>query len=165
MWTRLGAFPDYEIHEMGYVRRLSSGRPVSPSINQQGNPYVGLSRDKTQHKRSLALLVAMEFLDRPPNSRFDTPIHLNGDKTNCSSENLMWRPRYFAIKYHQQFWNGRRGFIVPVFEVNTGETFPSSWEAATKYGLIDREILEAAVNRTVCFPTGQHFRPIEDFTE
>lgn len=165
MWTQLGAFPDYEIHDTGHVRRLASGRPVAASINQQGNPYVGLSRDKEQHKRSLALLVAMTFLDRPPNSRFDTPIHLDGNKMNCSADNLMWRPRHFAIKYHQQFRNGKRGFIVPVYEVTSGETFPTSWEAAVKYGLIDHDILTAAINRTVCFPTGQHFRPVADFTE
>lgn len=165
MWTQLGSFPDYEIHDSGAVRRLRTGRPVAPSINQQGNLYVGLSRDKQQHKRSLALLVAMQFLDRPPNSRFDTPIHLDGDKKNCVADNLMWRPRHFAIKYHQQFWNGKRGFIVPVYEVNSGETFKTSWVAALKYGLIDHDILTAAINRTVVFPTGMHFRPIEDFTE
>lgn len=165
MWTQLGSFPDYEIHEAGAVRRLKSGRPVATPINQQGNPYVGLSRDGLQVKRSLALLVAIQFLDRPPNSKFDTPIHLDGDKRNCAADNLMWRPRHFAIKYHQQFWNGRRGFLVPIYEVNTGETFPTSWEAALKYGLIDREILTAAINRTVVFPTGQHFRPVDDFTE
>jgi|ERR1044072_927787 len=164
MWTVLGSFPEYEIHDAGAVRRLSSGRPVRASINQQGNLYVGLSRDGVQVKRSLALLVAIQFLDRPPNSRFDTPIHLDGDKTNCSADNLMWRPRHFAIKYHQQFHNGKRGFIVPVYEVNSGETFPTSWEAAVKYGLIDADILSAAINRTVVFPTGMHFRPIEDFT-
>lgn len=165
MWTTVVGFPDYEIHDSGVVRRLKSGREVSASINQQGNPYVGLSRDLVQYKRSLALLVAMSFLDRPPNTRFDTPIHLDGNKTNCSADNLMWRPRWFAIKYHQQFWNGKRGFIVPIYEVNTGETFPTSWEASLKYGLIDQEILVAAINRTVVFPTGMHFRPIEDFTE
>lgn len=165
MWTQVVGFSDYEIHDTGAVRRSKTHRPVAPSINQQGNLYVGLSRDLKQHKRSLALLVAMTYLDRPPNSRFDTPIHLDGDKMNCAADNLMWRPRHFAIKYHQQFHNGRRGFTVPVYEVNTGETFPTSWEAAIKYGLIDRDILTATINRTVCFPTGQHFRPIEDFTE
>lgn len=165
MWTKVVGFPDYEINDAGCVRRLKSGRPVAASLNQQGNPYVGLSREGTQLKRSLALLVAMTFLDRPPNSRFDTPIHLDGNKINCSADNLMWRPRHFAIKYHQQFHNGKRGFIIPVYEVNTGETFPTSWEAALKYGLIDQEILTAAINRTVVFPTGMHFRPIDDFTE
>ena len=165
MWKTVVGFSNYEIHDSGAVRRIDWQRPVKPTLNQQGNPMVGLSRDLKQHKRSLALLVAMTFLDRPPNSRFDTPIHLDGDKTNCSADNLMWRPRWFAIKYHQQFWNGKRGFIVPVYEVNSGETFPNSWEAALKYGLIDAEILSAAMNRTVVFPSGMHFRPINDFTE
>jgi len=165
MWKTVVGFSNYEIHDSGAVRRIDWQRPVKPTLNQQGNPMVGLSRDLKQHKRSLALLVAMTFLDRPPNSRFDTPIHLDGNKMNCSADNLMWRPRWFAIKYHQQFWNGKRGFIVPVYEVNSGETFPNSWEAALKYGLIDAEILSAAMNRTVVFPSGMHFRPINDFTE
>lgn len=165
MWTKLGAFPDYEIDPFGNVRRLKSGRPVAVTFNQQGVPMVGLSRDLKQHRRSLALMVATQFLDRPPNSRFDTPIHLDGDRSNCSAENLMWRPRWFAIKYHQQFHNNLRGFVVPVFEMETGETFKTSWEAALKYGLIDREILVANINRTVVFPTNQRFAPIDGFQE
>lgn len=165
MWKQISAFPDYEINDGGAVRRAHNHRPVSPAMNQQGNLYVGLSRDKTQYKRSLALLVAIEFLGVPVNDRFDTPIHVDGDKTNCAASNLMWRPRWFALAYHKQFYNGERGFIVPIVEVNTGEKFPTSWEAAITYGLIDKEIRIAAINRTVVFPTGQHFRPIDDFEE
>lgn len=165
MWVQVAGFPGYEINEAGDVRRAQNSRAVAVAFNQQGNPYVGLSRDGIQHKRSLALLVAMTFLGQPVNDRFDTPIHLNGEKRDCRTENLMWRPRHFAVKYHQQFFNGLRGFLVPVFDVATGETFPTSWEAATKYGLLDREILLAAVNRTVVFPTGQHFSPVDGFIE
>lgn len=165
MWVQVVGFPNYEINESGIVRRKLRERPVAVAFNQQGNPYVGLSRDGVQHKRSLALLVAITFLGQPVNERFDTPIHLNGVKKDCNSENLMWRPRHFAVAYHQQFYNGLRGFLVPVYDVATGETFPTSWEAATKYGLLDREILLAAVNRTVVFPTGQHFAPVDGFVD
>lgn len=165
MWNALPAFPDYELSDLGNVRRLKSGRPVRTVFNQFGLAMVGLSRDGVQYKRSLSLLVALMYLGPHPNPKFDTPIHLNGDRGDCSVDNLAWRPRHFAYMYHQQFHNNKRGFVVPVIEVNTREVFPNSWEAAMKYGLIDREIRDAAINRTVVFPTGQHFRPVDDFEE
>lgn len=165
MWKAIPAFPDYEINEVGDVRRIKTGRIVRPTVNQQGNAMIGLSRDGEQYKRSLALLVALAFLGEPVNYRFDTPIHVDGNKLNCRADNLMWRPRHFAVRYHRQFHNDERGFKVPIIEVNTREEFPTSWDAAVKYGLIDKEILISVINRTVVFPTGQCFRPIDDFEE
>lgn len=159
-WLRIYDFPEYAISTLGRVRNENTDRILALTINQQGIMQVGLTRDYKQFKRSVALLVAKHFLPPPNPTSFDTPIHLDGDRANCEVENLVWRPRWFAIKYHQQFENGERGFEVPIEDVATGEKFETSWDAATKFGLIDKEILVATLNRTYVWPTYQRFRVI-----
>lgn len=155
-------FHGYEVSSLGCIRNLKSQRLVRLSYNQSGLCKVGLiaSASGAQVTRSVAPLVASAFLSDPPNERFNTPINVNGDRTNNTVDNLMWRPRWFAVKYHAQFHNNRRGYSVPIVEVNTNEEFETSWEAAIKYGLIDLDIAIAMLNRTYVFPTGQEFRVI-----
>lgn len=157
-WITIDEFPNYEVNYEGRVLNKDSGHTLSPSVNQRGILQVGLMKQGVQHKRSVALLVAKAFLGEPDPPTFNSPIHLNGDKTDCHMDNLMWRPRWFAVKYHQQFTNGKRGFRTPVIEENSKMWFPSSWEAAIKFGLLDREIMLATLNRTYVWPTYQTFR-------
>lgn len=157
-WKPIEDFPGYSVCYDGKIRNDKFDRLMVTSTNQFGILQVGLMRDGRQYKRSVVLIVAREFLDPPTPPTFNTPIQLDGDRTNCHIQNLMWRPRWFAVKYHQQFENGKRGFTEPVMEVNTEEWFPNSWEAATKYGLLDREIMIATLNRTYVWPTYQEFR-------
>lgn len=162
-WRKIDEFPTYSISDEGWVRHDDLGHILRHQVNQQGIPHVGLvsSRDGIQYKRGIALLVAKAFLPPPFPEHFDTPINLDGDRFNNRIDNLMWRPRWFAIKYHKQFKNNERGFNVPVIETTTMQRFETSWEAATTFGLLDKEILLAFINRTYVFPTGQRFEPIE----
>lgn len=162
-WKQIPEFPVYSVSNQGRVRNDYTDRIMARLVNQQGIVNVGLTKGREQHKRSLAILVAKAFVpvEGSPHT-FDTPTHLDGDRKNCRSDNLVWRPRWFSIRYHEQFNNERlRGFKVPVEIIDTGERFPTSWEAAVKYGLIDREIMEATLNRTYVWPTYQMFRVIE----
>lgn len=132
--------------------------------NQRGVINVGLVRNKVQYKRSVALLVAELFIPKLPSQResFDTPIHLNGDLCDNRVTNLMWRPKWFAMKYAEQFKEGPSGFSTPIEDKMTGERFSNSWEAAIKFGLIDREILVATMNHTYVWPTYQTFRVLQE---
>lgn len=160
-WRSIPDFPGYSVSHEGFVRNDDHDRILKPTANQSGVAQVGLTRDKLQYKRGVALLVANAFLPPPISEPFNTPINLDGDRFNNHVDNLMWRPRWFAVKYHQQFHNGKLGFRKPIMEVNTKETFPTSWCAAVKYGLLDREIMIATLNRTYVWPTYQEFRLIE----
>lgn len=162
-WREIFSFPGYSVSDAGRIRNDETDRILSLLRNQHGVVHVGLYRSSVQHKRSVIRIVADAFLPPYPNRThghvtFDTPINLDGDRCNNSVFNLLWRPRWFAIKYYQQFHNDRRGFQVPVVETQSDEWFPTSWHAATKYGLLDREILIATLNRTYVFPTYQTFR-------
>src|SRR3954471_5642740 len=101
-WRPVETFPGYSINPLGQVVRDATGRLLVPRYNQYGVPYVGLMREWEQCIRSLPRLVANAFVPRP-SEFFDTPIQLNGDPTNCQVDNLMWRPRQYAVLYKRQF--------------------------------------------------------------
>lgn len=159
-WSLIREFPGYSVSDCGRVRNDEQNRMMAICFNLGGTAHVGLTKNKKQHKRSVALLVARAFLRPAEDPRFDTPIHLDGDSRNNHAENLMWRPRWYAIRYQHQFTMAPQGFSVPIFETHTGEKFENSWEAATKYGLIDRDIMLAVINKTFVWPTYQFFKTV-----
>lgn len=57
---------------------------------------------------------------------------------------------------------GPTGINRPIVDVRTHECFDRSWDAAIKYGLIDRDIMLSILNRTVVFPTFQMFQILEE---
>jgi hypothetical protein len=164
-WEPIQGFPGYSVSSFGRVRRDQTGRILRVKINQYGVPYIGIMNDYDQHQRSLALLVAKTFLPTPTEA-FDTPINLDGDRFNCAVYNLMWRPRWFAVKYNQQFTS--KHYNIPseliggvVRAVDTGEVFGSLMEAARRYGLLERDIALAIYNNTVTWPNYMRFEFVE----
>jgi hypothetical protein len=156
-WEPVQGFPGYSVNPLGQVRKDSTGRILHTRINQYGVPYVGLMREWRQCIRSLPRLVATAFLPTP-SEIFDTPINLDGDRTNCTIDNLMWRPRWYAIYYANQFKDRYDNPIeAPVRAVETGEVFPDSFAAACRYGILEREVVLSVLNRTPTWPTYQRF--------
>lgn len=156
-WVPIEGFPGYSINPLGQVVRDSSSRLIHPRFNQYGVPYVGLMRDWKQCNRSLPRLVAEHFLS-PPSEIFDTPINLDGDRENCCVDNLMWRPRWYAVHYNNQFKDRYENPInAPIKALDTHEVFPDSLSAACRYGLLEREVVLAVLNNTCTWPTYQFF--------
>ena len=156
-WVPVQHFPGYSINPLGQVRKDSTGRVLHTRLNQYGVPYVGLMREWRQCIRSLPRLVATAFLPMP-NAIFDTPINLDGDRTNCSVDNLMWRPRWYAIYYVNQFKDRYDHPIdAPVRAIETEEVFEDSLHAACRYGLLEREVVLSVLNHTPTWPTYQMF--------
>ena len=161
MWARIPNFPDYSVSSHGEVRNDEMLHLLKPSTNQYGVAFVGLVRDRIQYKRGLARLVANAFLPQGPVA-FDTPINLDGDRLNCDVENLMWRPRWFAIQYHQQFRAPYRNHVnVPLRDIESGEVHPTSYDAAIRYGLLERDLVLSMLNSTWVWPTYQRFEIVE----
>ena len=153
VWKDIRSFPEYAVSTWGRIMNLRNERIKDPAVNQQGIPYVNLSVDKRQTVRSVPLLVADAFVTRRGiPEHFDTPTHLDGDRTNCYAENLVWRPRWFAMKYHKQFHPAERGkalsIMTPIMDMDTEEVFENSWDAALKLGLIENDIYVSIFNRT-----------------
>jgi hypothetical protein len=156
-WVPVEGFPGYSINPLGQVAKDSTGRLLIPRYNQYGVPYVGLMREWQQCSRSLPRLVARAFLPAPSDI-FDTPIQLDGNRSNCRVDNLMWRPRWYAVQYNRQFENRYDHPInSPVREIHDRERFPNSFAAACRYGLLEREVVLSILNRMPTWPTYQYF--------
>lgn len=156
-WQPVEGFPGYSVNPLGQVINDSSGRLVKPRVNQYGVAYVGLMREWQQCIRSLSRLVARAFLPKP-SMFFNTPIQLDGNPLNCRVDNLMWRPHHYAVKYKRQFRDRYENPInKPIHAVEEDEVFPNSLAAATRYGLLEREVVLSILNNTVTWPTYQRF--------
>lgn len=160
-WRPIEGFSNYSVNPLGQVMRNSTGRILKPRFNQYGVPYVGLMRNWRQVSLSLPRLVAYAFLPMPSDI-FNTPIQLDGDRANCRVDNLMWRPRWYAVRYNRQFETRYENPIeAPIHAVHEQEQFPDSLSAACRYGLLEREVVLSILNQTPAWPTYQYFELLE----
>lgn len=161
LWKVIRDFPKYSVSTTGRVRRDESGRILAQSPNQYGVVSVGLMRGNTQFRRSVPLLVAKAFIPHPFGP-FDTPINLNGNRYDNRIENLVWRPRWFAVQYNHQF-KEPYGYPItrPLRDVKTEIEYENSWDVATKHGLLEKDVVLSILNNTVTWPTYQSFEVIE----
>jgi hypothetical protein len=157
VWKEIESFENYSISSFGRVRAEKSGRILEQNQNQFANVYVGLVRNGRQYHRSVPLLVAKAFIPKKW-SAYDTPINLDGDRWNNRVDNLVWRPRWFAIRYNQQF---RIPYLhpipYPIQDLKSGEISENSFECAKRYGLLESDLVMSIMNRTVVWPTYQQF--------
>jgi hypothetical protein len=156
-WRKIDSFPGYSVSDHGRVRADKTGRFLSLSQNQYGLVHVGLMKEGLQYHRSVPLLVARAFLLQD-NLLFDTPINLDGDRHNNRLENLLWRPRWFAIRYNQQFRQPYENPITSrIVDLKTGEISENSAHCAQRYGLLEQDLVLSIMNRTYVWPTYQEF--------
>ncbi len=156
-WSQIKHFPEYSVSDHGRIRADKSGRILALSENQFGLVQVGMMHNGQQRHRSVPLIVARTFIPIPPGP-FDTPINLDGDRHNNHVDNLVWRPRWFAIKYNQQFqYPYEHSIMEPLIDLKTGEVSENSFECAKTYGLLEYDLVMSVLNRTYVWPTYQEF--------
>jgi hypothetical protein len=161
-WRNIRSFPEYSVSSEGRVRNNRTRRILAQSLNQQGIPMVGLTRNGEHYKRGVALLVATAFIPRPKGP-FDTPINLDGDRENNHVINLMWRPRWFAVFYHKQFKHPPKLRIhQPIIDIKSRIISPNSHICSMTYGLLEHDLVLSIVNRTYVWPTYQRFELFEE---
>lgn len=157
-WVHIPEFPGYTINNFGDVETVEGYRLVHSPV-QYDVPTVGLRQDRRTHRRAVPLLVAKAFLDDPTFDGEVAPIQLDGDRRNCRADNLMWRPLWFAIKFHKEkretkFPNWKQ----PIILVETGEKFKTIQQASSALGLLEIGIYATLAHPgDWAFPTGQHF--------
>ena len=156
-WTDVNEFPNYSVSDEGHVRNDKTGTVLSTRINHQDIVMVNLVRNGQQYTRSVALLVAYHHIEAGP-VNFNSPIHLDGDHSNCRASNLLWRPRWFAVLYHAQFKKEPFKFTDPIYLADTDEIFENPRDAAMKYGLLERDIVKDIHNHEGVWPYGYDFR-------
>lgn len=161
-WAPIPDFPLYEVSDRGRVRNRQTGHIKVQQINQAGICNVLLVADGEQTRRSVTVMVAEAFLEEPPQTWNATPINMDGDRTNNAADNLEWRPRWFAIRYHQQFHRGiAHGFRGGVQHIESGEIFEDVRDAAMKFGMLEEDVIISAHSSTPVFPSWQRFQLLQ----
>jgi len=153
-------FENYLVTTEGKIINLNTGRELSMTSNQNGDFMVGLHKGGTQHTRSVKMLVAHAFVNGE-SPWFNTPILLNGDKSDLRAENITWRPRWFAWKYTRQFVEPQDWyFSFPVREINARDEYANVLHASVANGILCVDVVMSIHNETFVWPTGQKFEYI-----
>lgn len=152
-WEELEEFPMYVINHHAEIVNMRTNRPLSYSRTKDGIVKVNLMQGTRVLTRSVARLMARTFLTSP-NPNFTSVIHLDGDKTNCHISNLMLRPRWFVVNYHQQFQTPafHEDYRRPIRCVDNDKVYPGHKEACMDLGLLFWEINNSINNRTRVYP-------------
>jgi hypothetical protein len=156
-------FPEYLVDVDGQVYTERTGLPRRPSMTREGAIKIALYRHGRPYTKSLARIVAETHVynDHDPEV-FDTPIHLDNDLSNNHSENLAWRPRWFAVKYQTQYWNPEYRYAkVRVEDTQTGEMYDSLMDVCQRYGFLFMDVLNSCIKGVTVFPTWKIFRFID----
>jgi hypothetical protein len=93
-WSRIPEYPQYEVSDLGRVRRVRKVgyRLLKPLIGSNGYRQVCLHANGTGRRVLIHRLVAEAFLgSRPPGA--DEVNHRNGDKADNSAANLEYATR------------------------------------------------------------------------
>lgn len=154
-WRPIKEFPFYSASSEGRIRNDFTGHILSKRMNKTGVYMSSLEDEgKFQRVRSVAKLVADTYLDPPPEDRFNTIIHLDADRSNCRADNLAWRPRPFAIKYHRRIAQGNpySDEEARVLCKTTGEYFNDPYEAGVYFGLVPITIELDIINQRGVWP-------------
>jgi len=118
-------YPNYEVSTLGRVRNGITGRFLTLVRNPTNGWYfVNLSRDGQQRTMSVHRLVAEAFLYEPkdPNTSI---IQRDGDRSNNNVDNLVWKPRWFAVMYMREINYPRYHTRAELISERTGEVFDS----------------------------------------
>lgn len=160
LWAQIKEFPNYSISTNGSIRNESRTRLVKTSVTERGVVKVGLVRGGQQSTRSVKVLVAEAFVPGKT-EKFDTPIHKDGNQENNNVNNIVWRPRWFAWKYHRQFDRAHNySKVGPLKDRGSGIVYTNLVEAAIAHGLLFNEIHMSLVNKVPVFPTWQQFERV-----
>lgn len=151
-------FWDYHITRDGEVINTKTNRVMTLSLNQNGDPTVGMVVDGYQYRRSVKVLVARAFVEGE-NEIFNTPVQLDGNKYNLRAENIVWRPRWFAWKYTKQFdepyplWYSQG----PIIDIVNRLRYRTVLDASVLNGVLCSDIRLSMLDERKVFPTGQIF--------
>lgn len=156
-WLEIRNFPNYAISNFGRVKNIKFDRPVAVTFNAAGIPIVSLLGSGRRSTRSVKVLVAEAFLPKD-NPRFNTPINLDCDPTNNRIDNLVWRPRWFAWKYHNQMrYIDSFMHTGKVRNIKTGIVYSSVTEACLVNGALFVDMINSIYQRNPVFPLYQYF--------
>ena len=99
MWKQIRNF-DYEISDIGVVRRKSNHSIITGSVNSYGYRVIRLRYMGKNYDFKLHRLLADYFILKPNN--YDCVNHRDGDKLNNSLDNLEWCTRAYNNQHARE---------------------------------------------------------------
>jgi hypothetical protein len=160
-WARLSDYPTYAVSTRGQISNIKRDTLVRPKLNQQGIPNVSLYEDGHRFTKAVGLLVAQTFIPRVYDY-FNSPLNLDGVKTNCEVDNLLWRPRGYVRKYLSQVAEPYfHEAAIPTRELSSGEEYETYKQASIANGLRYTDIQASCITRAPSRITFQRFELIE----
>lgn len=157
LWLEIEDAPGYAVSDMGRVQNSRTGRILSLSRTSRGGNKVGLVVDGEQVPKIVKNLVAEHFVPGRTDI-FDTAIHMDGNPYNDDASNLVWRPRWFALKYARQFKdayaNAGRG---PIRNIERDVLYENVYDASVANGLLFRDVFSSCLDGEPVFPDWETF--------
>lgn len=154
-WAEVHDSPLHEVSTDGQIRNTETGHILAQTTTRDGTRKVTFRIDGVVTTRSVKVLVAEAFAERPY-EEYDTPILLDGDKDNCNVENIIWRPRWFAMRWQRQFPIDKK-YYLPCVNADTGEEFMYIVTAGMYYGSLFEDIRRSCHDRSTVFPFQNRF--------
>lgn len=144
-WRPISGFPPYEVSDEGTVRNGDSGHVLGIYDNGGGVKQVVLRRDYKNHARAVHRLVAEAFLDPAPDDC--VPMLIDGDHNNMRPDNLVWKPRWYAVKWTRQRRQVEPRDHRPILHVKTGVVYQNALECARSIGGLEDLVILTAQSR------------------
>ena len=158
-WRVVEEIPNYDVSDRGNVYNTKTNRMMRISTTSFGHAKINLTAENGQQfTRSVAQLVAVAFVE-PPTGRCDQVVVLDGDFTNLSAENLVWRPTWYAYQYTRQLKTQQFAHYcnLPIRNVSTGVVYPSVVAAGMAEGLLFTDVWRSTYTGDTIFPNWSLF--------
>lgn len=143
-WRVIEEFPNYLVSNYGRIKHEDRNEPRKAQVNDKGFPTVLLSvhSSSTRYLRQVNKLVALAFLPPPTDQRMNSVWHIDGDLTNCRSENLRWDTRPRVLEWNEMNRTHEPRYKTPAIRNNwTGKTYENALECGMAEGEVESRIL------------------------
>lgn len=92
LWRTVDEFPNYEVSNFARIRNKDTNLIKVPAVGKRGYLVLSFKKDGKTFVRTLHRIFAIAWIPNPENKKEIN--HINGDKCDCSFDNLEWVTPY-----------------------------------------------------------------------
>lgn len=160
-WSIIEEFPNYLVNDQGEIFNRSLDRYMRTYPNTYGHMRITLTDEETGERsdRGVAKLVAEAFVE-PPNELCNRVMILDGRLSNVMAVNLVWRPRYFVMRYARQLKRAEHPVHYKNLRIkncSTGKRYKNVIECGMTEGLLFDDVWRSTYTGANIFPYGDSF--------